>query len=260
MEGKLMKKRFETKIALVTGGTSGLGRDAAIAFAREGAKVVVSGRRIEEGEKTVEMAKAAGGEAVFVQADMADPCGIERMVQSCVENYGGLDIAFNNAGIDGTMRTPLTEYTLEAWNQVIAVNLTGMFLCMKYEIAAMLKRGGGAIVNMGAVASQKPSANVGVAYVTSKHGVVGLTKNGAVEFASKGIRVNAVLPAVIRTPLSEKGLLFNEEMRKRVYSLHPVGRVGEPEEVSNLVMWLCSDEAAFVTGAIIPIDGGFLLQ
>jgi NAD(P)-dependent dehydrogenase (short-subunit alcohol dehydrogenase family) len=254
-----MRKRFESKVALVTGGTSGLGRDAAVAFAREGAKVVVTGRRKKEGEETVEMAKKAGGVATFVQTDLSNPRDIEAMVRTCTKIYGGLDCAFNNAGIDGTIRTPLTEYSLEVWNQVMAVNLTGMFLCMKYEISEMLKRGSGSIVNMGAVASKKASPVVGVAYVTSKHGVVGLTQTGAIEYADKGIRINAVCPGVIRTPLANN-LLINEEAKARVISFHPIGRIGEPEEVSNLVLWLCSNEASFVTGAVIPIDGGFLLR
>jgi len=255
-----MRKRFESKVTLVTGGTSGLGRDAAVAFAKEGAAVVVTGRRIKEGEETVEMAKKAGGIATFIQADLSNPGDIETVVRACTKIYGGLDCAFNNAGIDGTIRTPLIEYSLEVWNRVMAVNLTGMFLCMKYEIAEMLKRGSGSIVNMGAVASQKASPVIGVAYIASKHGVVGLTQTGAIEYAEKGIRVNAVCPGIIRTPLSDRTLLSNEEMRKRAQSLHPIGRVGEPEEVSNLVLWLCSDEASFVTGAIIPVDGGFLLR
>jgi NAD(P)-dependent dehydrogenase (short-subunit alcohol dehydrogenase family) len=253
-----MGRRFESKVALVTGGTSGLGRDAAIAFAREGAKVVVTGRRIREGQETVALAKASGGEATFVQADMSNPAEIEALFSTCVKTYGGLDCAFNNAGIDGTLNTPIADYKLEVWNQVIAVNLTAMFLCMKYEIAEMLKRGGGSIVNMGAVASVKAGTVVGSAYISSKHAIVGLTKTGAIEYASRGIRANVILPGVIRTPLSDK-LLSTEEGKARVLSMHPVGRIGEPEEVSNLVLWLCSREAKFITGAVIPVDGGFLL-
>jgi len=254
-----MGRRFESKVALVTGGTSGLGRDAAIAFAREGAKVVVTGRRMAEGRETVELAKAAGGEATFVPADMSNPGDIEALFCACVKIYGGLDCAFNNAGIDGTINTHIADYKLEVWNQVIAVNLTGMFLCMKYEIAEMLKRGGGSIVNMGAVASLKAGPVVGSAYIASKHAIVGLSQTGAIEYASQGIRVNVVCPAVMRTPLSDK-LMSTEAGRARVLSMHPIGRIGEPEEVSNLVLWLCSREAAFITGAVIPIDGGFLLN
>jgi NAD(P)-dependent dehydrogenase (short-subunit alcohol dehydrogenase family) len=253
-----MGRRFESKVALVTGSTSGLGRDTAIAFAREGAKVVVTGRRIREGEETVALAKAAGGEATFVQADMANPSDIEALFSACVKTYGGLDYAFNNAGIDGTINTLIADVKLEVWNQVIAVNLTAMFLCMKYEIREMLKRGGGSIVNMGAVASMKAGAVVGSAYSSTKHAIVGLTKTGAIEYASKGIRANVVLPGVIRTPLSDK-LLSTEAGKARVLSMHPVGRIGEPEEVSNLVLWLCSPEAGFITDAVIPVDGGFLL-
>jgi NAD(P)-dependent dehydrogenase (short-subunit alcohol dehydrogenase family) len=254
-----MEKRFASKVALVTGGTSGLGRSAAVAFAREGAKVIVTGRRAKEGQETVEMAKAAGGEATFVPADLSKPGDIEALAGACADIYGGLDCAFNNAGIDGTIRTPIAEYRLEVWNEVLAVNLTAMFLCMKYEIPQMLKRGGGAIVNMGAVASLKASPVVGAPYVASKHAIVGLTQTGAIEYAAKGIRMNVVCPAVIRTPLSEH-LLTSEEAKARVLSMHPVGRIGEPEEVASLVLWLCSPAAAFVTGAVIPIDGGFLLN
>jgi len=254
-----MARRFESKVALVTGGTSGLGRDAAVAFAREGAKVVVTGRRIREGQETVELAKAAGGEATFVQADMSNPGEIEALFSACVKTYGGLDCAFNNAGIDGIINTPIVDYKLEIWNQVMAVNLTAMFLCMKYEIAEMLKRGGGSIVNMGALASVKTSTVVGAAYIATKHAIVGLTKTGAIEYAGQGIRANVVCPGVMRTPLSEK-LLSTEAGRARVLSLHPIGRIGEPEEVSNLVLWLCSQEAAFITGAVIPVDGGLMLR
>lgn len=255
-----MQKRFESKVVLVTGGTSGLGRDAAIAFAREGAKVVVTGRRETEGHETVRLARAAGGEAAYVQADLSNPPQIHEMVQACADLYGGLDIAFNNAGIDGMMRTSLADYDLEVWNQVMAVNVTGMFLCMKYEIGLMLQRGKGAIVNMGAVASKRPSATVGAAYVTSKHAIVGLTLNGAVEYAGRNIRVNAVCPGIIRSGMSDRSPAVAELMEQRAKALHALGRIGEPEEVSNLVMWLCSDEASFVTGAVIPVEGGFLLK
>jgi NAD(P)-dependent dehydrogenase (short-subunit alcohol dehydrogenase family) len=190
-----------------------------------------------------------------------NPDEIREMVTACMDIYGGLDAAYNNAGIDGgALGTSLVDTKLEIWNQVLAVNLTAMFICMKYEIELMLKRGGGAIVNVGAIASKRPSGHVGVSYVTSKHGMVGLTLNGAVEYATQNIRVNAVLPGIIRTPLAEENLLVNEAMRERARSLHAMGRIGEPKEVSDLVLWLCSDEASFITGAIIPVDGGFLLK
>ena len=255
-----MTKRFESKVVLVTGGTSGLGADAAMAFAREGARVVVAGRRTEAGEEIVSAIINAGGAARFVRADVSQASDVEDMVQAAVEAYGGLDCAYNNAGIDGTLMVPMTDYRKEVWDQVIAVNLTGTFLCMKYEIKEMLKRGGGAIVNMSAVAGLKAGRRVGAAYNASKSGIIGLTMAGAVEFADRGIRVNAVCPALIRTPMSDKTFLKDEAMVQRAISMHPIGRIGRPEEVSSLVLWLCSDEAAFMTGTSIPVDGGFLLH
>jgi NAD(P)-dependent dehydrogenase (short-subunit alcohol dehydrogenase family) len=254
-----MSKRFESKVVLVTGGTSGLGADAAAAFAREGAKVVVVGRRREAGEEVVASIRKDGGEALFVRADVSDPSDAEAMVRACTSAYGGLDCAYNNAGTDGTIMVPLVDYKKEVWDKVLATNLTGTFLSMKYEIPAMIERGGGAIVNMSAVAGLKPGRRVGAAYNASKFGIVGLTKAGAIEYAEKGVRVNAVCPALIRTPLSDRTLLKDEAMVQRAVSMHPIGRIGKPEEVSSLVLWLCSAESSFVTGAAIPVDGGFLL-
>ena len=253
-----MNKRFESRVALVTGGTSGLGRDAALAFAREGARVVISGRRREPGAETVALIKEQGGEAKYVQADVAQPGDAEAMVRTCVETYGGLDYAFNNAGIEGGAMIHIADCDPAVWDRVIGTNLTGVFLSMKYEIQAMLQRGGGAIVNNSAVAGYKSSKVVGAAYVASKHGVNGLTKTGALEYADQGIRVNAVCPAMIRTPMSEQTLLKDPALEQRAIGLHPIGRIGRPEEVSALVLWLCSDEASFVTGTAIPVDGGFL--
>jgi NAD(P)-dependent dehydrogenase (short-subunit alcohol dehydrogenase family) len=203
------------------------------------------------------MIKKAGGEAHFVQADVSRPAEAEAMVRACIETYGGLDYAFNNAGIEGGAMMHIADVEPSAWDRVIGTNLTGVFLSMKYEIRAMLKRGG-AIVNNSAVAGYKSSKVVGAAYVASKHGVNGLTKTGALEYADKNIRVNAVCPAMIRTPMSEQTLLKDKALEQRAISLHPIGRIGRPEEVTALVLWLCSDEASFVTGAAIPVDGGFL--
>jgi NAD(P)-dependent dehydrogenase (short-subunit alcohol dehydrogenase family) len=255
-----MARRFESKVALVTGGTSGLGYDGALAFAREGAKVVISGRRAKEGEEAAAAIRQAGGEALFVRADVSREEDVAAMVKACVDAYGGLDCAYNNAGIDGALMTSIVDYKKEVWDQVLAVNLTGMYLCMKYEIPEMLKRGGGSIVNMSAVAGYKAGKRVGSAYIVSKHGVIGLTKTGAIEYADRGIRVNAVCPAMIETPMSYRTFLKDEASAQRAISLHPVGRIGKAAEVSALVLWLCSEEAGFVTGTAIPVDGGFLLM
>jgi NAD(P)-dependent dehydrogenase (short-subunit alcohol dehydrogenase family) len=254
-----MNRRFESKVVLVTGGTSGLGRDAALAFAREGAKVVLTGRRTEAGEEVVAAIRKEGGEAFFVRADVSRACDVKASVCACVKTYGGLDCAFNNAGIDGTLMVPLADYEEETWDQVIATNLTGTFLSMKHEIPEMLKRGGGSIVNMSAMAGLRSGRRTGAAYNASKHGIVGLTTTGAVEYASRGIRVNTVCPALIRTPMSDVTFLKDEAMVQKALEMYPMGRVGQPEEVTSLVLWLCSSEAAFVTGTAIPIDGGALL-
>src|SRR5487761_2335144 len=186
-----MTKRFESKVVLVTGGTSGLGRDAAVAFAREGAKVVFTGRRAAAGEEVTAAIRREGGEAIFVRADISRATDVEASVQACVKTYGGLDCAFNNAGIDGTLMVPMADYQKEVWDQVIATNLTGTFLSMKHEIPEMLKRGGGSIVNMSAMAGLRSGRRTGAAYNASKHGIIGLTTTGAVEYAARGIRVNA---------------------------------------------------------------------
>ena len=253
-----MNQRFVDKVVLVTGGTSGLGQDAALAFAREGAKVAVIGRRPEPGASTVALIREQGGEAHFVQADVSRPESAEAMVRECLATYGRLDCAYNNAGIDGVPMVHTADYDPEVWNRVIGTNLTGVFLSMKYELQAMLKTGKGAIVNNSAVAAFKASKAVGSAYIASKHGVNGLTRNAALEYADQGIRINAVCPAMIRTPMAEQGLLKNEALLKRALSLHPIGRIGMPSEVTALVLFLCSDEASFMTGTAIPVDGGFL--
>lgn len=254
-----MNRRFESKVVLVTGGTSGLGRDAALAFAREGAKVVLTGRRVEAGEEVVSAIQKEAGEVLFVRADVSKTSDVEATVQACVKNYGGLDCAFNNAGIDGALMVPMVDYKKEVWDQVILTNLTGTFLSMKYEIPEMLKRGGGSIVNMSAMAGLRSGRRTGAAYNASKHGIIGLTTTGAVEYAARGIRVNAVCPALIQTPMSEATFLKDEAMVQKAIQMYPIGRIGRPEEVTSLVLWLCSSEASFVTGSAIPVDGGSLL-
>ncbi len=254
-----MSGRFRTKVVFLTGGTSGLGRDAALAFAREGANVVLTGRRVEAGEEVVSAIRKEGGEATFVRADVCSCADLERSVQVCVKTYGGLDCAFNNAGIDGTLMVPLADYQKEVWDQVVTTNLTGTFLSMKYEIPEMLKRGGGAIVNMSAMAGLRSGRRTGAAYNATKHGIIGLTTTGALEYASRGIRVNAVCPALIQTPMSEATFLKDQAMVEKAIQMYPVGRIGQPEEVTALVLWLCSSEASFVTGSAVAVDGGALL-
>ncbi len=246
------------KIALVTGAGSGIGRATALVFAREGAKVVVADVVVDGGEETVRLIKAAGGEAIFVKADMAKAAEVEAMVQKAVATYGRLDCAHNNAGIEGaTGRT--ADYREEDWNRVISINLTGVWLCMKYEISQMLKQGGGAIVNTASDAGllgvpQMP------AYVASKHGVVGLTKTAALEYAKSGIRVNAVCPGVIKTPMVERITAQRAGRAERMAAVEPVGRMGKPEEIAEAVVWLCSEAASFVTGLPMPVDGGIAAQ
>jgi len=248
----------EGKIALVTGGGSGIGRATALTFAREGAKVVVADVVVDGGEETVRLIKAAGGEAMFVKADMAKAAEVEAMVQKAVATYGRLDCAHNNAGIEGaTGRT--ADYREEDWDRVISINLTGVWFCLKYEIAQMLKQGGGAIVNTASDAGllgvpQMP------AYVASKHGVVGLTKTAALEYAKAGIRVNAVCPGVIKTPMVDRITGQRAGRAERMAAAEPVGRMGKPEEIAEAVVWLCSDAASFVTGLPMPVDGGIIAQ
>jgi NAD(P)-dependent dehydrogenase (short-subunit alcohol dehydrogenase family) len=251
-----MKTELAGKVGIVTGGTSGIGRDAAILFAEAGAKVVVAGRREAEGNKTVDLVRAAGGEALFVKTDVSKASDVEQLVQKTVEKFGRLDVAFNNAGIEGVW-VPITEQSEEDWDRTIDINLKGVWLCLKYEIRQMLKQGGGgAIVNMSSIAGLMGGADA-AAYCATKHGVIGLTKAAALENARSGIRVNVVCPAVIETPMGER-LFGAPEMKKYSLGLHPLGRFGTPMEVAEAVLWMCSDRASFMTGQPLVLDGGFL--
>lgn len=254
-----MAGRLEDKVGLVTGGASGIGRATAMAFAREGAKVVLADLVVDAGEEVVRLINEAGGEAIFVKCDVSKTAEVEAMINKAVETYGRLDYAFNNAGIGGDI-APVAECTEENWDHVIAVNLKGVWLCLKYEIRQMLKQGPGAIVNMSSVSGLVGDPDH-PAYGASKHGVSGLTKAAALEYARAGIRVNAVCPAAIRTPMIERTLQAQPELSwQSLASGHPMGRIGEPEEVAEAVLWLCSDAASFITGHLLVLDGGLIAR
>ena len=250
-----MAKQFEGKVVLVTGGSSGIGRGTALAFGREGAKVVVASRRLENLEGTVKMIKGAGGEASAVKADMGKANEVEAMVKTTVERYGRVDIAFNNAGIGGRA-VPLADQTVEEFDQIMTTNLRGVFLCMKYEIPEMLKQGSGFIVNCGSAAGVRPQVTAGTPYCTSKHGLVGLTKTAALEYAGKGIRINMVCLGTFLTEGVEQYFSHNPHVVGAIKQGIPVGRIAKPEEAAAAVMWLCSDNAAYVCGHALVVDGG----
>ncbi len=249
---------FTGKVALVTGGSSGIGKASAIAFARKGASVVVASRRAEEGEETVRLVKEVGSDGFFVKTDVTQAADVEAMVEQTIHRYGRLDYAFNNAGIEQAS-SPLLEQTEETFDQIIDINIKGVWLSMKYEIPQMLKNGGGAIVNTSSVGGLVGVAGIPI-YVASKHAVVGLTKSVALEYAKEGIRVNAVSPGGVETDMLDRYLKDNLQAREQMIAMHPLGRIGKSEEIANAVVWFCSDEAAFVTGQILALDGGFTAQ
>jgi NAD(P)-dependent dehydrogenase (short-subunit alcohol dehydrogenase family) len=249
-------KELEGKVGLVTGGTSGIGRETAVLFAKAGVKVVVSGRREGEGEKTIELVRAAGGDGLFVKADVSKAPEVEALIQKTVERFHRLDVAFNNAGIEGVW-APIIRQSEEDWDRTININLKGVWLCLKYEIRQMIEQsGGGAIVNMGSVTGLTGSAGA-AAYSASKHGVIGLTQSAALENAKRGIRINAVCPGFIETPMADR-IFRAPGVRKYVLGCHPIGRLGRPGEIAEAVVWMCSDRASFMTGQSLVLDGGFL--
>ncbi|MGA2743843.1 MAG: SDR family oxidoreductase [Candidatus Sulfotelmatobacter sp.] len=251
-----MTMELEGKVGLVTGGTSGIGRETAILFARAGAKVVVAGRRETEGQETVELIRAAGGEGLFVRTDVSKADEVDQLIQKTVEKFGRLDVAFNNAGIEGVL-SPIVRQSEEDWDRTIAINLKGVWLCLKYEIRQMLKHGGpGAIVNMASVLGLVGSVGA-AAYSASKHAVIGLTQTAALENAKSGIRINAVCPGFIETPMADR-IFRAPGAHKYILSCHPIGRLGRSAEIAESVVWMCSDRASFMTGQSLVLDGGFL--
>ncbi|MBD6620699.1 SDR family oxidoreductase [Komarekiella sp. 'clone 1'] len=249
---------LKDKVALVTGGTSGIGRATAIAYAKQQAKVVVVGRRIDEGEETVRLIQEAGGEAFFVQSDVTKEADVKAMVDKAVGVFGRLDIAFNNAGMVGE-NPSLIEQTEAEYDHIMNVNVKGVWLSMKYEIAQMLKQGSGAIVNTSSGAGVVALPGVPL-YTASKHAVVGLTKAAALQYAKAGIRINAVAPGSIETDMFEAATGGQDEVKAYITGLHPIGRIGTPLEVANAVLFLSSDIASFITGEMLMVDGGFVAQ
>lgn len=250
-----MSAKLSGKVALVTGASSGIGRASAIAYAKEGAKVVLASRNEEMTCETLRMIEEAGGEGIFIQTDVSRASDVEAMVSKTMETYGRLDCAFNNAGVGGPAGA-LFALSEEDYDAVMNVNLKGVWLCMKYQIPAMLSKGGGTIVNMSSTAGLLGAAGI-AAYTASKHGVVGLTKAAAIEFARANIRINVVCPSVIdNTVMINQVKEAYPDVFQHLLSTHPVGRIGQPEEVANAVIWLSSDDASFVTGGVFPIDGG----
>ena len=245
----------EGRVALVTGGGSGIGRQACLVFSREGAQVVVCDVVLEGGEETVSQIRQAGGQAMFIQADVAQAAEVEAVVARTVETYGRLDCAYNNAGIAGRTAR-VADDSEQNWDRVLSINLKGVWLCLKYEIAHMLTQGSGAIVNTASDAGLIGLRRAG-AYVASKHGVVGLTKTAALEYATSNIRVNAVCPGPIDTPMLRGA---SERVIDAMAAAQPNGRLGQPREIAEAAVWLCSDAASFVTGHPMPVDGGSLAQ
>ena len=246
------------KVAFVTGGGSGIGRATALAFAREGASVVIANRSKEGAEQTARMIEELGERALAVQCDVSRVENVKSALDKTIETFGRLDSAFNNAGIEEKIGTT-ADVTVEDWDRVIGVNLKGVFLCMKYEIPLMLQQGGGAIVNNASVAGLVGFPGT-PAYTASKHGVVGLTKTAALEYAKSNIRINAICPGAIETPMVERFSGSLPQGRQQLIELEPIGRLGKPEEIAAAVVWLCSDAASFVIGHAMAVDGGFVVR
>ncbi|MBC7569925.1 MAG: SDR family oxidoreductase [Spirosoma sp.] len=250
-----MNKDLQGKTALVTGAASGIGKATALLFGQYGANVMVSDIDQTLGQQVADQLKAVGTNARFFRADVSDPVQCQQLVQETVNAFGSLDMACNNAGIGGELNMT-ADYSLEGWQQIINVNLNSVFFCLKYELAVMINQGAGVIVNMASILGQVGTAG-SPGYVTAKHGVLGLTQTAAIEYAPKNIRINAVGPGYIDTPLLSQ---LSPEVKQQLIELHPIGRLGKAEEVAELVIWLCSEKASFVTGSYYPVDGGYLAR
>ena len=253
-----MTDSFKDKVALVTGGSSGIGRATSLAFAREGARVAIADREPTGAAETARMIEDIGGSATVFELDVTKTDAVASLIDRVVQTYGRLNCAFNNAGIGGEV-AKTADYPEEEWDRILNVNLKSVWLCMKYEIPVMEKQGSGAIVNTASIYGLAGAAGY-IAYNAAKHGVVGITKTAALEYATAGIRINAVCPGYIRTPMTQPGIDANPELERRMVSQTPMARLGRPEEIAGAVVWLCSDAASFVTGHTMTPDGGYMAQ
>jgi len=242
------------KVAIITGGSSGIGKATAVALAKEGIRIVIAARRANESEETLQLVKKAGSDGIFVKTDVANENDVKSLVEKTIKTYGRLDYAFNNAGIEGEPAS-LVDQTSTVFDSVMNINVKGVWLSMKYEIPQMLKNGGGSIVNMSSAAGVIGFAQMAI-YVASKHAVLGLTKSAALEYAKSGIRINAVAPGAIETDMLQRTVDANSQLREQFNAMTPIGHIGKPEEIANAVAWLLSDKASFVTGHTLLVDGG----
>lgn len=248
---------LEGKVVVITGAATGIGRASAELMAREGASIVIGDVNEIDAAETTKLINEKGGEAIFVKTNVSDESDVENLVNIVVEKYGRLDCAFNNAGIEGAL-APTSDHREADWNKVIDINLKGVFLCMKHQIRAMLGTGGGCVVNTASALGKVACPNM-PAYVASKHGVIGVTRAAALEYSRHGVRINAIAPGVIETPMM-RDRVFDQapEAEEALLAMHPIGRFGRPEEIAEAVRWLCSDAATFVTGEVLSVDGGFV--